>query len=90
MVQRPGKINPVVPSEPTKIKVMIVGEAEVGKTSFCKGFNDDFPDKYVPTIGSDYYMKTQKTSVGLVQFNVFDTSADPIYLEVRNEFYKDV
>jgi len=58
MVQRPGKIAPVPPAEPTKIKVIIVGESEVGKTAFCRGFADNFPDKYVPTIGSDYYMKT--------------------------------
>ncbi len=89
MVSRPGRITPAVPQEPTKIKVCLVGDNEVGKTQFCKGFKDEFSTVYEPTIGSDFYMKNIKLSKGMYQFNVWDLSGDQNYIEVRNEFYKE-
>ncbi len=74
MVSRPGKIAPVIPPEPTKVKVALVGDSQVGKTCFCKGFKDNFTTEYEPTIGSDYYSKTTKTTKGLYQFNFWDLS----------------
>mmetsp|Transcript_24914 Transcript_24914/g.24383 ORF Transcript_24914/g.24383 Transcript_24914/m.24383 type:complete len:102 (+) Transcript_24914:136-441(+) len=42
------------------------------------------------TIGSDFYSKTIKCgSKGMVQFSLWDLSGDQIFVEVRNEFYKD-
>ena len=40
MVSRPARVTPVPIPEPTKIKVCLVGDCEVGKTQFCKGFKD--------------------------------------------------
>lgn len=57
MVSRPARVTPVPMPEPTKIKVCLVGDCEVGKTQFCKGFKDNFGLSYEPTVGSDYYMK---------------------------------
>ena len=34
-------------------------------------------------------MRNMKTGSGYFQFNLFDMSGDPNYLEVRNEFYKE-
>jgi len=65
MVSRPGRITPVLPTEPTKVKVCLVGDAQVGKTAFCKGFKDEgFPTDYEATVGSDFYMKTIKVPKG--------------------------
>ena len=89
MVSRPAKVTPSIPPEPTKIKVCLVGDCEVGKTAFCKGFMDDFPTQYEPTVGSDYFMKTQKIGKVNYQFNVFDLSGHINYVEVRNEFFKE-
>ncbi len=58
MVSRPGKIQPTIPPEPTKLKVCLVGDVEVGKTAFCKGMRSEpFPERYEPTCGSDYFSK---------------------------------
>lgn len=65
MLSRPGKITPSPPPEVTKVKVALVGEQQVGKTSFCEVMTGkDFPTEHRPTIGSDYYMKTMKTIKG--------------------------
>ena len=89
MVSRPGKPTPQIPPEPTKIKLCLVGDTEVGKTAFCKGFEEEFPTSYEPTIGSDYYMKKLKIAKGNYQFAVWDLSGQQNYVEVRNEFYKE-
>ena len=34
-------------------------------------------------------MKNFKAMEGLYQFNLWDLSGDPVYAEVRNEFYKE-
>ena len=66
MVSRPGKIQPTPPEEPNKIKIVVCGEVQVGKTAFCQVTTGaDFNPKHEATIGSDYYMKTQKTLNGL-------------------------
>jgi GTPase SAR1 family protein len=64
MVSRPSRVTPVVPAEPTKIKVCLVGDTEIGKTCFCRGFKDDFVTQYEPTIGSDFFMKQIKIAKG--------------------------
>ena len=89
MVTRPAKVTPVLPPEATKIKLCLVGDSQVGKTQFCKGFQDNFSATYEPTIGSDYYMKNVKLGKNSYQFNVWDLSGDVNYIEVRNEFYKE-
>ena len=46
-------------AEPTLIKIVIVGDAQVGKTSLLQRYvNDIFPEEYLPTIGVDFMIKT--------------------------------
>ena len=71
---------------------MVVGASKCGKSAFCKALvaeKGGFPEDYEPTCGSDYFMKNQKTTNGNFQFNFWDLSGDPDYVEVRNEFYKE-
>ena len=57
---------PEMPVEPTKLKVMIVGECNVGKTAFCRvAAGLDYPADAKPTVGSDYFMRTSKNISGL-------------------------
>ena len=69
---------------------MVVGDCNVGKSAFCKvAAGLDYPFDIKPTVGSDYFMRTVKNANGYFQFNLFDMSGDPTYVEVRNEFYKE-
>ena len=91
MVERPNpKIIPQAPQEPLKLKIIVVGEQGVGKSCFRKQFaKSEYNASEATTIGSDFYSKTLKVSKGTVQFNLWDVSGDPVYIDVRNEFYKE-
>ena len=67
MVERPSKITPETPIDPSKIKITVVGEQGVGKTLLCKKFAyGDCPSGEDKTVGSDFYSKTLKCSKGMV------------------------
>ncbi len=59
MVERPGKIQPEAIVEPAKLKIVVVGEPSVGKTSICKRFTQgEFSETEEKTVGSDFYSKS--------------------------------
>ena len=64
MVERPSqKIVPEPIDEFQKIKIVVVGESGVGKTSFCKlaaGLKFDTNEER--TIGSDFYQRVMPKS----------------------------
>ncbi|KAJ3213717.1 hypothetical protein HDU67_002558 [Dinochytrium kinnereticum] len=45
--------------------------------------------KYISTIGIDYGVKTILMGQSEVKVNFWDVAGDPVYFEIRNEFYKD-
>ena len=48
------------------IKIVIMGEAGVGKTSLRKRYlGEEFNVTYFPTLGADYSIKPIKISVGI-------------------------
>ena len=65
--------------EPIKLKLVVVGEPSVGKTSICKRFTQgQFSDTEEKTIGSDFYSKNlPKTGTKQqIQFTLWDLSGD--------------
>mmetsp|Transcript_42385 Transcript_42385/g.51644 ORF Transcript_42385/g.51644 Transcript_42385/m.51644 type:complete len:233 (-) Transcript_42385:139-837(-) len=91
-------------SNPVRIKIIAMGNAKTGKTCLIKRYCERrFVSKYVTTIGVDYGVKPvpvmkKKDDRGEeeeeeeidVRVNFWDFSGHPDFLEVRNEFYKDV
>lgn len=58
MLERPKKINVPQPKETKRYKVVVVGDAGVGKTSLVSRYcSDKFENEYRATIAVDYQNK---------------------------------
>ncbi|EDV23169.1 DnaJ-like protein subfamily C member 27 [Trichoplax sp. H2] len=73
-----------------RIKIISMGDPQVGKSCIIKRYCEKrFVSKYMATIGIDYGVTKMNIKDKRVKVNIFDMSGDPIYYEIRNEFYKD-
>ncbi|KAM6324060.1 dnaJ homolog subfamily C member 27 [Aegotheles albertisi] len=85
--------NPPKRKEPRKslrIKVISMGNAEVGKSCIIKRYCEKrFVPKYLATIGIDYGVTKVQVRDREMKVNIFDMAGHPFFYEVRNEFYKD-
>lgn len=74
-----------------RIQIITLGNSEVGKTCIIKRFCEKrFVSKYVATVGVDYGANRIHSNNEDIQLNIFDLSGNPIFYEVRNEFYNNI
>ncbi|KAI8776457.1 dnaJ subfamily C member 27, partial [Biomphalaria glabrata] len=82
-----AKLNDKVP---LRIKIISMGNAEVGKSCIIKRYCEKrFVNKYLTTIGIDYGVTKVTLQERDIKVNIFDMAGHPLFYEVRNEFYKD-
>ncbi|KAL5014924.1 hypothetical protein ScPMuIL_009194 [Solemya velum] len=73
-----------------RVKIISMGNSEVGKSCIIKRYCEKrFVHKYLPTIGIDYGVTKVPVKDREVKVNIFDMAGNPLFYEVRNEFYKD-
>ncbi|XP_028581048.2 dnaJ homolog subfamily C member 27 isoform X1 [Podarcis muralis] len=78
------------PRKALRIKVISMGNAEVGKSCIIKRYCEKrFVPKYLATIGIDYGVTKVQVRDREIKVNIFDMAGHPFFYEVRNEFYKD-
>lgn len=72
-------------------KVILLGEANVGKTSIISRFVDGiFDEKEKPTIGASFTSKKLKYSDETLVFEIWDTAGNEKYRSLTKLFYKGV
>ena len=73
------------------VKVVLIGESGVGKTSIITQFIDNvFQDEQQSTIGGTFSTKTVKCSNGkILKLEIWDTAGQERYRSVTKMFYKD-
>jgi len=65
------------------VKLMVIGDHAVGKTSMCISFaSGNFPDGYVPTVFESYAESVQ-VGTETLEFGIFDSSGREEYDRMR-------
>ena len=77
--------------EPINIKIAILGDGNVGKTSLVNRFlKDTFPKKYIPTIGSIILRKDYKLKDAVIKVNIWDIGGQRSFNPLNPTFYTNV
>ena len=72
----------------TRVKVISMGDGEVGKSCLIKRFCESkFVPRYISTIGVDFGVRQLVLDKHNLKVNFWDLSGHPEFFEVRNEFY---
>lgn len=70
-------------------KLVVVGNAGVGKTTFIKRhLTGEFEKAYNPTMGVDVHTLTLRTNHGQLVFNVWEVGGQGKYDENRKQYYQ--
>ena len=68
------------------IKILLIGNKGVGKTTFIYKFLNKKDEKVVPTIGLDYHHKFIETTHGIIKIRIWDTSGNCTYDTVLDRY----
>lgn len=76
--------------ETAELKLILVGDGGVGKTTFVKRhLTGEFEKKYIATIGVEVHPMEFFTSKGQVKFNVWDTAGQEKLAGLKDGYYID-
>jgi len=73
------------------IKLVIFGDAGVGKTSIINSFLDKgFPERYIPTIGSNISRKEYRLKDYFIRMNIWDTGDQRSFNPLNPVYFNNV
>ena len=82
---------PFAASKPVRLRIALVGSEGVGKSCLIKRYCEKrFVPRYLPTVGIDYGATKISVDNREVSVHIFDTSGSRLFVDVRNEFYRDI
>ncbi len=72
------------------IKILLLGDSEVGKSCFLMRYSDNvFVENYITTIGLDYKLKIVKLDSGkTIKVQLWDTAGQDKYRTIAKNYYK--
>ncbi len=71
------------------VKVIIIGDSNVGKTSIMKAFlNKEIPQTYLPTLGVDFSIKTINVDDKKVKMQIWDTAGQDRFKTITASYYR--
>ncbi|EAX96868.1 small GTP-binding protein, putative [Trichomonas vaginalis G3] len=71
-----------------QVKIVLVGEAGVGKTCICERLiSDSYSMQTAPTIGAANYSFTMKTDKQTLEFNIWDTAGQEKYRSLAPMYF---
>ena len=73
----------------TNVRVVLVGDSAVGKTSIARRLADDiFKEDESSTIGANYFTKNYKFDGQTVELQVWDTAGQEVYQSLTPMYYR--
>ena len=86
---KPSKIKKMALSNDFK-KIVLVGNAEVGKTTIINKFiYDSFDDARRATIGAAFFTKAVETEKGITKLQIWDTAGQERFRSVTSFYYQN-
>ncbi|CAK1541256.1 unnamed protein product [Leptosia nina] len=74
----------------TTLKILVIGESGVGKSSIILAFTTgDYNASFPATIGVDYKCKVMEVNGLKVKLGIWDTAGQERYRTLTNSFYRD-
>ena len=79
-----------IKSKTINIKVVLLGEAGVGKTSIIQRFIENKYDPYTtPTLGASFFIKNYEINKKEITYQIWDTAGQERYRGLGRQFYKN-
>ena len=73
-----------------KIRLMLIGDSNVGKTSIIKRYcNNQFSPSYISTVGIDFETKYLKINGKMVNLQIWDTAGQERYKVLAKNYFKN-
>jgi len=73
-----------------ELKILLIGDSSVGKTSILLKYTDDkFSDNHISTIGVEYINKSLTINGKKVMLRIWDTSGQERFLSITQNFYRN-
>ena len=73
-----------------KIRVMLIGDSNVGKTSIIKRYcNNQFSPSYISTVGIDFETKYLRLNGKIINLQIWDTAGQERYKVLAKNYYKN-
>ena len=70
------------------VKILIVGDSSVGKTSLLLQYTDNYyPDQHTATIGFEYKIKTFQYKDYKIKLQIWDTAGQERFHSITNNFF---
>src|SRR5271165_522496 len=73
------------------IKVIVVGDSGVGKSSILLRYADDaFSEKFISTIGVDFKVKNLTVDKKQIKLQIWDTAGQERFRTIVSAYYKNI
>ena len=73
-----------------QFKMIVLGDSGVGKSSLTnKAVKDNFSNKFMPTVGFEFFTFIIKINDKIVKLHIWDTCGQELYRSLVTNFYKN-
>ncbi|KAI9783169.1 MAG: hypothetical protein M1816_001492 [Peltula sp. TS41687] len=82
--------NPTAPKPSSSVKLVLLGEAAVGKSSLVLRFvNNDFQENKEPTIGAAFLTQKCSLPTRTIKFEIWDTAGQERFASLAPMYYRN-